>query len=192
VCDHWYEDALVQRVPDPSGPGVVLRITARHPDLPGRRDEPRESPSPGHSSDLGRELTGVDPRPVRQTDLRNGDADRTRWAGGRVSFCGAAVCPAAPASGVRISFGIEDALAFVAELTRESRPAADAVEAYADRRHRRLRDLRRTAERVQADRESPTPAPPNASVASLGVFRTVALGPFTDPTLAALRLDDFR
>jgi 2-polyprenyl-6-methoxyphenol hydroxylase-like FAD-dependent oxidoreductase len=129
---------------------------------------------------------------VRQVRLSDESTRRKWWGSGRVSFCGSAACPLAPASGFAVPFGIEDAVTFVSELGRGARPVAEVVAAYAADRKRRLTRLRRTTEAGQFDPEYPTLRSAESTLASLRTLRQVALGSFLGEPMPAVQREGFR
>jgi 2-polyprenyl-6-methoxyphenol hydroxylase-like FAD-dependent oxidoreductase len=182
--EEWRPNALVERLPQPGEAGPLLRVSSPSPELPASQgEELAENPWAG-TDGVASELSGVQPVRVRQVGLLGSDTEAGRWASGRVAFCGRAALPLAPASGSAVSLGIESALAFVRELTREYRPMADVLDDYATARARRVVTLRRRAKTARTDHEYPTPQSAPSPFRTLGTVRSVALGPFLGGKLA--------
>jgi len=184
LLDVWHPDGFVQRVPRPNDRGFVLRVTVPRSALATvSNGEHVESVLggkrlPDEIRDIASEQFESESTAIRQVRLSDGGARREWWGSGRVSFCGSAACPLAPASGFAVSLGIEDAVAFASELERGARPVADVVGSYAADRKRRLTRLRRTTEAEQFDPEYPALRSAESSLASLRTLRQVALGSF--------------
>ena len=190
IREGWQPGALVQSLPRPNGPGAVLRVTTADHSTPATlTEEVREtlSDAPSRVPDL----SGAEPASVRHVSSLPADPARTWWGGGRVAFCGGAACPFPPASGVRVSAGIEDALVFVSQLTRGPRSTVDAVDAYAARRARRVRRLGRAAAAARTDHEYPVPDRAHPGLVTLGLLRTVALAPLLGAPVAGLQREGF-
>jgi 2-polyprenyl-6-methoxyphenol hydroxylase-like FAD-dependent oxidoreductase len=188
----WLPNALLQRIPAVGDSGSLVRLTTPDPGLPDCLAGGLEGPSvTGIPEGLESELRETEPTTVRQARLPNTDALGTRWGTDGVGFCGPAAWPAAPASGFRGSFGIEDALAFVAALTRQTRADGDVVDRYAARRLHRLSEIRRQVRTTRTDHEYPPDSSIDSSLERLSVLRSVALGPFLDSRLTALQRDGF-
>jgi 2-polyprenyl-6-methoxyphenol hydroxylase-like FAD-dependent oxidoreductase len=198
LLDVWHSDKIVQRVPRPNDRGFVLRVTAPRPALAtvANSENGEESLGTQRLPDEVQEraLEGIETRSttVRQVRLSDESTRREWWGSGRVSFCGSAACPLAPASGFVVSFGIEDAVTFVSELGWGARPVAEAVAAYAADRKRRLTRLRRTTEAEQFDPEYPTLRSAESSLASLRALRQVALGSFLGEPMPTVQREGFR
>jgi 2-polyprenyl-6-methoxyphenol hydroxylase-like FAD-dependent oxidoreductase len=196
LLDVWHSDGVVQRVPRPNGPGFVRRVTAPHSALAtvSNSTDGEDSLGAQRLPDDVRHIPsdGVEVKTVRQVRLSDGSARREWWGSGRVSFCGSAACPLAPASGFAVSFGIEDAVGLTSELGQGTRPVADAVAAYATDRKRRLTRLRRTIGAEQFDPEYPTLRSAESSLASLRTLRQVALGSFLGEPMPDLQREGFR
>ena len=200
--ERWTSDALVQCLPRPDGDGSLLRATAPAADSAATSavggsqagdvtDHVGDvTDHAGSTSGLPDELAGVEPNRVPQAGL-SADPDPGRWGDGRVASCGGAAWPLAPASGARVSLGVEDALAFVSQLARGPRSTADAVAAYATRRVARVGDFRRRATAVRTDHDCSGPGSHPSWLAALGTLRTVALGPLLGGEAAALQRDGF-
>lgn len=188
----WFPNALLQRFPCVDDSESLVRLTTPESGLPDCLAGHRETLSAtGIPAGLEDELRETDPTTVRQARLPTTDAQGVRWGRDRVAFCGPAAWPAAPASGFRGSFGIEDALAFVAALTRSTRADGDTVDRYATRRLRRLSDIRRRVSVPRRDQEYPPDSSIDPSLERLSVLRSVALGPFLDSRLTALQRAGF-
>ena len=198
VRDFWYPDAFVQLSPRPNDPGGMLRVTAPRSAIATALESETVGNSIGEGvvvdalGGIAPERVETESTTVRQVRLSDGVGRREWWGDGRVAFCGPAACPLAPGSGYGAWFGIEDAVAFVLELNGRGRPASDLVDAYASGRNRRLAALRRTAEAARPDHEYPLPRSAHPALASLGVFRHVALGEFLGERLRAVRGEAFR
>lgn len=186
----WQPGALVQSLPRPGRSGRVLRVTTADDTLAALTGTVQET-LPDGATGVPAALSGVEPAGVRQVSSLPADPARTRWGRGRVALCGEAACPFPPASGVRTSAGIEDALALVSELSRGPRATVDAVEAYAARRARRVGTLVRAAAAARTDHAYPVPDRTEPGVATLGLLRTVALAPFLGAPVAALQREGF-
>jgi 2-polyprenyl-6-methoxyphenol hydroxylase-like FAD-dependent oxidoreductase len=186
--DSWYPTAFVQQVPLSNG-RIALRATTLGSELPAGHIEPFEDSQSGDSIDYSRVLAAVDPTSVRQAALPAPDAPGAWWGDGRVAFCGSSAYPVAPASGFGGSFGIEDALAFVAALTRTTQSISDVVDSYATRRARRLTAVRRGVESARPGHEYPVAAPPDSPFRAVESLRTVTLAQFLGPPLTALQRD---
>lgn len=189
----WHRESLIQYAPHPTESGTLLRVTTPRPNLSTvLNDTTCDEIFPGNTTDVANELTDAEPQRVLQANLTDADLTREWWGTNRMSSCGPAAYPIAPATGVGVTLGIEDALAFVSELTRENRPVSDIVDAYASQRVHRLTTIWRTAQAAQSDLAYPTPVPSPSSLATLGAFRTVALAPFLGSTMQSLQRDGFR
>ncbi|MFC7132954.1 MULTISPECIES: FAD-dependent oxidoreductase [Salinibaculum] len=190
--DRWLGDALVQRTPCPTESGTILGLTTPRHDLGAVVDEVGDvlADSERAALDVDRARTG--PATVRQARFPERDAARSRWGADRVAFCGDAAWPVAPASGFGVSFGLEDALALVSELTRDHPAVANVVDAYAARRSRRVTTVRRRAETARQDHAYPVSQALASPLGTVGVLRTVALGPVLDSRLGSLQRDGFR
>ncbi len=190
IREGWQPGTLVQSLPRPDGPGDVLRVTTADHSTPATLTEAvREtlSDAPSRVPDL----SGAEPASVQHVSSLPADPARTWWGGDRVAFCGGAACPFPPASGVRVSAGIEDALVFVSQLTHGPRSTVDAVDAYAARRARRVRRLGRAAAAARTDHEYPVPDRAHPGLATLGLLRTVALAPLLGAPVAGLQREGF-
>jgi 2-polyprenyl-6-methoxyphenol hydroxylase-like FAD-dependent oxidoreductase len=182
--DIWHPDALVQYTPWPNEKGGLLRVTAVPSVLEkGQNAETTGASDPGgmladELEALPLERIETEPSAVRQVSLHDDVVQRDWWGTDRVSFCGPAACPTAPASGFAVSSGIEDAVAFVKNLSGDVRPVADVVDAYVSSRDRRLRTLRQATEEARPDYEYPFPKSAQSVLGSVGTFRQLALEPF--------------
>jgi 2-polyprenyl-6-methoxyphenol hydroxylase-like FAD-dependent oxidoreductase len=196
--DRWHPNAVVQYSPRRGDPGTLLRITAPVRAVPSLLSgaEPAESSLADALADaLGgptRWSAGADLRAVTQVRLPRGPIRAAWWGVGAVSFCGRAACPVAPATGLDLALGVEDALAFVRALSERRRAASAAVEAYTTARRRRLTALRQTVATARATGEPPLSRPPTSSLGSLDVFRHAALGPFLGEPLWSLHRSGVR
>lgn len=189
VTDVWGPEALVQLMTRPSGEGSLLRVTSprsQPPDSGTWLPPSGELPGRLSAETLQDRLATVAADPVDQTDLASATPPSARWRVGEVGFCGSGAVSGTPATGAAVSLGIEDALALVAELTRERRPVSDAVAAYAARRRTRLDDVRRAVARARSNADCPTPTEPSQSLSPLGVFRAAALQPFLEGPIGGL------
>ena len=187
VREVWYPDALAQWVPTEGESSYLLRVTTAGDD-PAVAGPDRDRTAL-EATTLPTDLSDVDPTAVRQVPVRRADPVEAWWGEGRVAACGAAACPVAPASGARVSLGVDDALAFVAALTAGGRPAADVTAAYAAGRARRFRTVRRTAAAARTAHDYPVPDATEAPLSGVSLFRTVALGSFLGAGLPSLRRD---
>ncbi len=185
VHEVWQPGALVQSLPRPGGSGYLLRVTTTH-DTPAVPAGTVRETLPETAARVP-DLSDVEPAGVRQVASLPADPARSWWGRGRVAFCDGAACPFPPASGVRVSAGIEDALALVSQLARGPRTTAEAVDAYAARRARRVGTLARSAAAARTDHAYPVPDHTQPGLATLGLLRTVALGPFLGPPVAPLQ-----
>lgn len=191
--DVWLPDALVQYAPRPGEPGGVLRVTAPRSALEAvSRDGTTGSRHGGgvlldELGSIPSDRVESGSTTVRQLRLPDGAGRGEWWGVGRVSFCGPAACPVAPASGFAVSWGVEDAVAFVTALDGPARSASGVVDAYASGRTGRPAALRRATDAAAPDHEYPLPRPAHPSLASLGVLRHVALGSFLGERLRAVR-----
>lgn len=194
IREFWHTDALLQRLPRPDAPGSVLRVTTTRTELPASvADDYRMALFPGEpdATATATGLDGVESDRIRQVLLRDVEPERAWWGSDRVAICGAAACPVAPASGIPISLGIENAVAFVSALAGEYRPVPAVVDAYAADQVHRLTNLCRRAEDARADHEYPIPSSPGSPLHTLGVLRSVALGPFLGGEVGSLQRDGF-
>ncbi len=189
VREGWQPGVLAQSLPRPGDSGRLLRVTTAR-DAPATLTETVREALPDGATGVPA-LSGREPVSVRQVSSLPADPARSWWGRGRVAFCGGTTCPVPPASGVRVSAGIADALALVSALTRGPRATADAVEAYATRRARRVGTLARTAATARADHAYPVPDRTQPALATLGLLRTVALAPFLGGSLASLQREGF-
>jgi 2-polyprenyl-6-methoxyphenol hydroxylase-like FAD-dependent oxidoreductase len=185
VQEAWQRGALVQSLPRPAGAGHLLRVTTTS-DAPGVSTGTVREALPETAARVP-DLSGVEPAGVRQVASLPADPARAWWSRGRVAFCAGAACPFPPASGVRVSAGIEDALALVSQLARGPRAAVDAIDAYAARRARRVGRLARSAAAARTGHAYPVPDRTRPGLATLGLLRTVALGPLLGPPVAPLQ-----
>jgi 2-polyprenyl-6-methoxyphenol hydroxylase-like FAD-dependent oxidoreductase len=202
IRDEWHSKSLVQRVPRPAEPGVVVRVTTPTAGRPATlADERAGEPGPdsgsgrspalgpavagddpalgtatsGEDPALGTTVAGSEPTVVRQTKLPVPPGAGTWWGTDRVAFCGPAAYPVAPATGCRAAFGVEDALAFVTELTREASSPSAFVERYRARRARRFATRCRRAAVARSERAVPGPDTERTPLDTLEALRTVAL-----------------
>jgi 2-polyprenyl-6-methoxyphenol hydroxylase-like FAD-dependent oxidoreductase len=191
LYDRWRSDAFVQQLPVPSGTGHLRRVTAPQSDIGTVfREESWVAARPnGGATDTAGDVERDEVR-VRQIQPHEGDARPIWWGTGRVAFCGQAACPVAPASGFDPTLGIEDAVAFVSELT-SARPVADVVEAYSDGRAHRLGTLRQAVEAGHSAQAYPVQQSVRSPLASLAAFRAVSLGSVLGGPLSALQRDGF-
>ena len=190
--EHWRPEAFVQQLPAPNGPGSVLRVTAPQPDIETALDwDSWEGIRPAESGDAVSEHDGREEATVRQVGLSDAAVTREWWGSGRVACCGAAACPIAPASGFDVTFGIEDAIAFVTALTSSARPVPAVVDSYAAGRERRLTTLRRTVEAARSAHAYPIQRSVQSPLAAVGTFRAVTLGSFLGAPMASIQRDGF-
>jgi len=187
--EDWYPNALVQYLPRPDSSGTIQRVTLPDSDSRAALNHDCDGEPRIPLAEFEDELTEHERMTVRQTRLSTPDLARDWWGNGRVVFCGPSAYPVAPASGCRASFGIGDALAFVSELTHETRSPTEIVDAYVTRRVDRFETLRETAEAARTGHDYPPPDTNQTSLGGLALFRTVALGSFLDTSLSPLRLD---
>jgi 2-polyprenyl-6-methoxyphenol hydroxylase-like FAD-dependent oxidoreductase len=136
-------------------------------------------------------LTETSPSTVRQRALADQQIDTGRWGNGRVGYCGQAVCAMIPASGFGLSFGIEDALAFVTELARNDGPGTDVVTTYADQRAHRLRTLLRTANLTRPNHMNLSSLPSDSPLETVGLLRSVSLAPLFGGKLRSVQRAEF-
>jgi len=189
IREGWQPGALVQSLPRPGGPGRVLRVTAAG-DAPAVSTGMAREALPDGAAGVP-DLSGAESAAVRQVSSLPADPARTWWGRGRVAFCGGAACPFPPAGGVRVSAGIEDAVALVSQLARGPRATAEVVETYAARRARRVGTLVRAAAAARTDHAYPAPSTSRSELATLGLLRTVALAPFLGAPVADLQREGF-
>jgi len=143
--DDWASDRLVQLLPRPTASVALLRITAAGAVDPnadaravvGSTTPLAEVPDPD-------DRRAVTERRIRQVPSLGADDGRGRWGHDRVARCGGAARPVAPATGARLSLGVEDAVAFVTALVSETDRSRPVVAAYAAGRARRLERLLQT------------------------------------------------
>jgi 2-polyprenyl-6-methoxyphenol hydroxylase-like FAD-dependent oxidoreductase len=190
IRDYWRSDTLVQTFHSPDGSGSTLRITTPHSDVGRVLDDADWDAVLPNGTDTVPEYVEFEETSVRQASASDAAADW--WGAGQVAFCGPAAYPVAPASGFNITLGIEDAIAFVTELTKTTRHVPDSVDTYSSRRANRLSTLRDTIETVDADHQYPTPRSTRPPLASLGTLRGVTLGSFLGGPMASLQRDGFR
>jgi 2-polyprenyl-6-methoxyphenol hydroxylase-like FAD-dependent oxidoreductase len=187
----WHPEAFVQWLPVPEESSALLRVTTSRTDDPASLSgDLTDGRWAKEGVALDRALHDVEPTPVRQTTLPDAALAGSWWGADRIVACGTAACPVAPASGCRVSLGIEDALAFVTELTRGPQSVDAVVETYGARRVQRLKRLRRTAADARSGHAYPAPTG-EGPLATLGALRTVALGPFLGSGLASLQREGF-
>ena len=191
VREVWCSDALAQRIPLPDGTESVVRITTPEGAMPTALDGTEWTEALSIEPDrLGSAVAETEPRAVRQLSLRGSGAERRWWGTGRIAFCGPSASPVAPASGLRVPLGIEDAVQLVVDLRQDSTSVSDAVSSYAAHRRDRLSEVRRQATKLRAEHEYPV-RPPESPLSALGLLRTVALGSFCGPDLFALQRNAF-
>jgi 2-polyprenyl-6-methoxyphenol hydroxylase-like FAD-dependent oxidoreductase len=181
--ERWTRDAHLQSVPRPGG-SRLLRITVPH----GTTIEQAASELDSRSYSVGQapvkaSLSDAESSTVSQASIREQRIDHHWWGDGRICRCGQAAYPMAPAVGDRISAGIEDALAFVAELSDGDRLIANVVTAYAKHRARHFLTLVRTIRRTRSNEDYLDLIPSCPPLHSVGLLRTVSLAPLLDETL---------
>jgi 2-polyprenyl-6-methoxyphenol hydroxylase-like FAD-dependent oxidoreductase len=174
--DRWRSGAFIQELPTPDSTGRLRRVTAPQSDI-GIVLEEENWVAPqlnGGATDIAGDVESGG-LCVRQTQLLDDDVKPIWWGTGRVAFCGQAACPVAPASGFDLTLGVEDAVAFVSELT-SVRPVTDVVEAYSAERARRLGTLRQTLEAGHSEEMYSVQRSLRSPLASLAALRSVSLG----------------
>lgn len=218
LAESWFPDAVVQRLPRPDGTGQLLRVTTTRSELPSALSgaQPAESVAGIAPASLPATAEWPDPTAVRQTKLRRSGVAPGWWGTDRVARCGRGAVQVAPATGLAVSLGVEDAWALAASLARDARSVSNAVDTYAHRRTRWLRTVRGRVARAAPDSQYPIPdwpspagsrpvssgesadgsagSPPagdfpSSSLATVASLRAVALGAFAGPSLAALQRD---
>jgi 2-polyprenyl-6-methoxyphenol hydroxylase-like FAD-dependent oxidoreductase len=190
IRDHWRSDALVQAFQSPNRSGSVLRVTAPPSEVDRVLDEANWEAVLRNGTNVTSGGAEFERKSVRQA--RASDAVTDWWGTGRVAFCGHAACPVAPASGFDVTFGIEDAVAFVTELTGATRDVSNIVDGYSSRRADRLRTLRETTETADPHHQYPMSRSTRPPLDSLGALRAVTLGSFLGTPMASLQRDGFR
>jgi 2-polyprenyl-6-methoxyphenol hydroxylase-like FAD-dependent oxidoreductase len=173
--EHWSQDTYLQSVPRQTAKRL-LRVTA-----------PRETTAAQIARNLGTQLVSGEvaslktklsegeQSTVQQTALNVQRIDSNWWGDGRICRCGQAAYATAPASGFRISAGIEDALAFVTELARGDRSTSDVVNAYADNRAQHFTALARTVRQTRPTDDYHDLIPSEPPLETMGVLRKVYL-----------------
>jgi 2-polyprenyl-6-methoxyphenol hydroxylase-like FAD-dependent oxidoreductase len=189
IRDYWRSNAFVQALQSPNGSGSLLRVTAPPSEIDRVLDDGNWEPVLRHGSDAVSDEAEFEPRSVRQA--RASDAAADWWGTGRVAFCGPAACPVAPASGFDVTFGVEDAIAFVTELYGATRPVSDIVGTYSSRRADRLTTLLETVETAEPDHQYQMPRSIRPPLDTLGTLRTVTLATFLGSSMEALQRDGF-
>lgn len=188
----WCPDAFVQQLPSPNSAGSVLRVTTPGAAVENALDGVDwNSFLPNAGVDVASAFASVEPTRVHQASLSAADVVPERWGTDRLCFSGPAAWPAAPASGFDVTFGIEDAVAFVSELTDATRSATDVVNTYSSRRARRFATLGKTVETTWSVHEYPTRQPTDPALTSLRALRAVTLGPFLGPPMTSLQRAGF-
>jgi 2-polyprenyl-6-methoxyphenol hydroxylase-like FAD-dependent oxidoreductase len=193
--EHWGADAFVQQLPTPNSSRRVLRVTTPRSDVEqGIGEGGWEAVLPNGGVDV--EAVARDPGAAelasrRQVRLADADAAPEWWGTNRVAFCGPAACPIAPASGFDVTFGIEDAVAFVSELTAANRPAAELVDTYSSRRARRFATLGDAVETAWSGHDYPRRGSTHPALASVRALRAVTLGSFLGTPMQSLQRDGF-
>lgn len=188
----WCSDAFVQQLPAPNGSGSVLRVTTPRSDSENALDGVDWNAFlPNAGVDVASALAAVEPTRVHQASLSDAEIVSERWGTNRVCFCGPAAWPAAPASGFDVTFGIEDAVAFVSELTDATRSATGVVDTYSSRRARRFATLGKTVETTWSVHEYPPRQPTDPALGSLSALRAVTLGPFLGSPMTSLQRAGF-
>jgi len=186
IREHWGPDCLVQCLPAADGAAGLLRVTTTQAGpTEGVEPERLAEVVPDENRNIVEELAAA-PTRVRQVRPEAETLPPASWGTGRVACCGPAAYPVAPASGLRASLGIEDALAFVSELTR-GRASTSTVDDYAAQRARRFATLRQQSAAAQTAHDYPATSLSGSPLARLGRRRSVALGPVLGPPLAALQ-----
>jgi len=171
IREDWHSDALIQRIPRPTESGDVIRVTIPNAEFPATLDGEGNEGEPT----VRAAVAGGDPTRIRQTKLPVPDGARTWWGTDRVAFCGPAAYPVVPATGCRVAFGIEDALAFVTELTRETSSPSVVVERYGARRAERFATRCRRAAADRTNRAASAADMGKGPLGTLEVLRTIAL-----------------
>jgi 2-polyprenyl-6-methoxyphenol hydroxylase-like FAD-dependent oxidoreductase len=121
-CESQYTDirnpdAHVQFVPRQTSECLIRITTPQGTKIDSITESTEDQLPVVATASLDTKLIETVPSTVRQTVLEDGHIDTNWWGGGRVGYCGQAVCAIAPASDFGLSFGIEDALAFVTAPT---------------------------------------------------------------------------
>ncbi|WP_324761096.1 FAD-dependent monooxygenase [Haloarcula sp. GH36] len=197
IQDIWRPNALVQLIPSSVRSSTIVRLTTPRTALPSNPDGSVIATIINESSaDIEIDHQSVKDFEWEATTVRQpvhcDDGTRKRWGSGRLSFCGAAVSPTAPATGFATWFGIESSLALLSELNRTEQSVSDAVDTYAAQRRQRLGALRRTTRAVREDHAYSLPDSVPASLDTLGELRQLTLGSFLDSRLWSVQYDWFR
>lgn len=189
--DIWHPEAYVQSVPRQCSE-CLIRITGTQ----GTTVDSITERLIGHlpvetTASLDTKLAETAPSTVRQTAFEDRHIDTNWWGTGRVGYCGQAVLAAVPASGFGLSFGIEDALAFVTELARNDGSGTDVVTAYADQRAQRLQTLLRATRLAQPDHIALSSVPSDSLLETVGLLRNMSLAPLSGGKLRSAQQTAF-
>lgn len=185
--DVWHPDAYLQSVPQQSSE-CLIRITVPQGTAIDSIPERIVGQLPVEATaSLDTTLTKTPQSTVRQTVLEDRYIDPSWWGSGRVGCCGPAVCAFVPASGFGLSFGIEDALAFVTELAQSDRLGTDVITAYADQRAQRLRRLLRTARLGRPGDLDLSSHLADSPLKTVGLLRSMSLAPLFDGQLLSVQ-----
>jgi 2-polyprenyl-6-methoxyphenol hydroxylase-like FAD-dependent oxidoreductase len=189
LVDMWYSDGQLQYVPQNTG-NDLLRVTTPHKATP---ESIKQALGTDLLSDKPDKMVGqlceAEPISVQQVVVDDQAIDSDWWGDRRICYCGQAACAIAPASGFGMSFGIEDAIALVTELTQNDRSVPEATTAYANQRAQRLQMLLRTTNLVQSDQTYLSSLPSEPPLETIGLLRRVSLAPLFDGTLQSVLWD---
>ena len=181
--DVWTDAGLVQCVPVRDATAALVRVTTPASDRsPGPPDAAVADHLPEDLAGLSTALADADATAVEQRRPDDDEPLPRSWGRGRVMRCGVAASPVAPASGLAVSRGIEDAGALATALTRSRDSVEATVAAYTADRERAIRTAR--LERSATDT---SPGPPPSELATdglraLATDRRIALAAIRHPT----------
>lgn len=184
--DIWDSDTHIQFVPRQTSEWLVRATSSRGTTTGSISRKIGEQLRTDEETKLDANLTETTASTVRQTALQDQYIDAGWWADGRVGRCGQAVCAMVPASGFGLSFGIEDAFAFVTELVRSDRSVTDVVTAYANRREQRLRTLLRTARLAGPDHAYLDLISSDTQLETVGLLRSISLAPLVGDNVPSI------